>query len=152
MFQHICRINYCLVQQSIECMFFAQFLYLYVEQKRNLFFFIKRKCIANSGVVMALALIFDFSVISQRANLEGFVRENERKRMSKRKAVILFYKHKKSFESLKISWSTFVTQNIKGFAIIIMLNIRYAVYIWSYSASWDEITVKRRYSLHQIFY
>lgn len=38
-------------------------------------FSIKRKCITTSAVVMALALIFDFSVVSQTANLEGFVRE-----------------------------------------------------------------------------
>lgn len=48
-------------------------------------------------------------------------RENERKRMRERRAVILFYEHRKSFESIKISWSTFVTRYIKGFAVIIVL-------------------------------
>lgn len=78
-------------------------------------------------------------------------RENERKRMRERRAVILFYKHRKSFESIKISWSTFVTQDIKGFVVIIVLNIRYAMHIWSYSASLDEIIVNRRWNLHKIF-
>lgn len=41
---------------------------------------IKMKCITTSAVVMALALIFDFSVVSQPANLEVFVRERMKER------------------------------------------------------------------------
>lgn len=58
----------------------------------------------------------------------------------------------KSFESIKISWSTFVTQDIKGIAVIIVLNIRYAVHIWSYSTSLDKIIVNNKCNLHEIFH
>lgn len=41
---------------------------------------INGKCNTTSAVVMVLALIFDFSVVFQTANLEGFVRESEWKK------------------------------------------------------------------------
>lgn len=63
-----------LVQQIIEGMSsFASVIYI-KENIKVLEFSIKRKCTTTPAVVMALALIFDFPVVSQTANLEGFVR------------------------------------------------------------------------------
>lgn len=146
-----------MVQLIIQSVLFIQFLYVYLQQKNE-----NIEVLAYSFSYqdeMHYHLSCRHGIGSDLWFFCGFPdskfgglceRENERKRMRERRAVILFYKHRKSFESIKISWSTFVTQNIKGFFVIIVLNIRYAVHIWSYSARLDEMIVNMSCNLHNL--